>query len=142
MKKPFLTFLAVVVLLLVLCALFGYAILNTVDPDVQIAENRDSQRISDLNHIANAIRSYSLNHNTPPETLAGITPCELSSKEIGTTPVNVNLKTLLVPEYMGKIPRDPDIGTTENSGYYICINENEKVQLSAPTASINLDVEV
>lgn len=121
--------------LLVVIGIIGIlaaVVLVAVNPGRQFASARDTQRRSDLYGITNAIYQYAVEHN-------GTVPTEITSTItfIGTGAGLVNLSTVLVPTYIGAIPKDPSTGSDLNTGYSIAKNLSGRVIASA-SSELNL----
>lgn len=113
--------------LLVVIGIIGIlaaVVLVAVNPGRQFASARDTQRRSDLYGLTNAIYQYSVENNgTIPNIITQ------TSQEVGTG--GVNLGTMLVPTYIGSIPKDPSGGTDAATGYLIYRNTNGRLVASA-----------
>lgn len=103
--------------LLVVIGIIGIlaaVVLVAVNPGRQFAAARDTQRRSDLYGITNAIYQYAVENN-------GTIPSVITSNptNMGTGGGFINLAAVLVPTYIGSIPRDPSNGTDTNTQYVI-----------------------
>jgi prepilin-type N-terminal cleavage/methylation domain-containing protein len=121
--------------LLVVIGIIGIlaaVVLVAVNPGRQFASARDTQRRSDLYGITNAIYQYAVENN-------GNIPTAITSTNtfVGTGGGLVNLSSVLVPTYIGSIPKDPSNGTDANTGYSISRNVSGRVVASA-SSELNL----
>lgn len=126
-------------------------VLVAINPARQFSQANDTQRRSDVNSILNAIHQYAAdNKGTLP---TGITT---TSKNITSTAgaTNVDLCTILVPQYLADLPIDPktgtesptssictDSGATYDTKYSVVSNASNRVTVSATgeiTASISV----
>ncbi len=91
-------------------------VLVAVNPSRQFKQARDSQRLANINTILNAIGQNIADHQGNlfcPDT--GVTSVSSQEKMIGTDPiVGFDAADCLVPEYLSKLPFDPD---TTRSAY-------------------------
>ncbi|OGM29186.1 hypothetical protein A2801_02350 [Candidatus Woesebacteria bacterium RIFCSPHIGHO2_01_FULL_41_10] len=96
---------------------------------------RDSQRRSDLYAITNAIYQYAAEHNgnLPGETSFPIVETCIGSSSECFDLANAGEDTI-VPTYIAQIPIDPTVGTKENTGYMISMDENGRVVATAPSS--------
>jgi len=121
--------------LLVVIGIIGIlaaVVLVAVNPGRQFASARDTQRRSDLYGITNAIYQYAVENN-------GNIPTAITSTSafIGSGGGLINLSTVLVPTYIGAVPKDPSTGTDANTGYLISRNATGRVVASA-SSELNL----
>lgn len=95
---------------------------GTITPEI-ITQKIDA----DITDIVQTVQIYSLQ--------TGQTPPGLSQQlqQIGTAEGNLDLESLLVPEYVPDWYYHPEGGTKENTGYWIKLqNENEVIVQSGP----------
>lgn len=93
-------------------AILGAVVLIAVNPLRQFAQARNSQRISNVNTIINAIGNrIAENHGL----FSDPTTCPISLPTtptvIGSGSGKINLRSCLVPGYISEIPVDPSIGS-------------------------------
>lgn len=95
----------------------------------QFGMARDAQRRADMYALSTAVYMYAVEHNGSfPE---GIPTGEDQRVKIGKGAGQVNLEQALVPTYMSTMPRDPLLGTDEDSGYWIYSTPGGRVVLQA-----------
>lgn len=115
--------------LLVVIGIIGIlaaVVLVAVNPGRQFAAARDTQRRSDLYGITNAIYQYAVENNGTVPSAITTTP-----SNVGTQGGLVNLSTVLVPTYIGSIPKDPSNGTDTDTQYTIFRNASGRIIASA-----------
>lgn len=101
-------------------------VLVAVNPGREFANARDTQRRSDLYSITNAIYQYSTeNSGNLPEGFPEVSTC------IGNTTPCYDISTFLIPTYITEIPADPTTGTSADTDYYIFLNNDGRLQVSA-----------
>jgi len=99
----------------------------------------DKQRQTDLSFLKQGLTQY-LEKNGSNSLL--LFNCSDSAQLIGTAPGSMDLQALLVPEFLNVLPKDPDVGTTENTGYSICLTDDKKIRLEAPNSFSETPVNV
>ena len=111
-----------------------------VNPAHQLAKARDTQRETDIYSIVATIQQYAAEHGgTFPDTDGhpdtSNFPTTLTC--IGTGGGSFNLAGAgdgtdsIVPTYVASLPKDPKIGSTEDSGYLIMVDANKHLTASA-----------
>lgn len=122
--------LVVVALIIILATITIVAI----NPGKNFRDTRNAQRSSDVNTILSAVTQYTTDGNALP---AGVTACDEDDwkvgASIGTSGVNLTFLTTGTNDYMVAVPKDPDGGTDEVTGYVIC-SIGTRVQIAAPKA--------
>jgi hypothetical protein len=128
--------------------IFGSAMV--LDSDKQFSLSRDSVRRVDVLAISNAIYQFSAEHNgSLPQLLSGQIPrtntCIGSAPpcfDLGKAGFNQNgvIVDAIVPKYISEIPRDPKIGTNENTQYYFYINQNNRIVVTATSENDEADI--
>lgn len=125
--------LVVVALIIILAAITIIAI----NPAKNFRDTRDAQRASDVNAILNAVTQYTSDGGKLSD-LGTIAKCEDGASNIGKGTGNVDLDSKLVGTEDGAvdllvaIPKDPSVGSDEDTGYTICETEGGRVQIAAP----------
>lgn len=115
--------------LLVVIGIIGIlaaVVLVAVNPGRQFAQARDTQRRSDLYGLTNAIYQYAVENNGNVPTAITASPTH-----VGQNGGLVNLSTVLVPTYVGSIPKDPSNGTDADTQYIIFRTATGRVVASA-----------
>lgn len=119
------------------------AILSTVvfvalNPVGRFADARNARRFSDINSILTAIhQSIVDNDGALPAGLA----TGQAATEIGTCVACDNLAAPLAA-FLDSIPTDPSGGTAANTGYFVEVDSNGIVTISAPDAENAVTVQV
>ncbi len=119
------------------------AILSTVvfvalNPVGRFADARNARRFSDINSILTAIhQSIVDNDGALPAGLA----TGQAATEIGTCATCDNLATPLAA-FLESMPMDPSGGTAANTGYFVEVDANGIITVSAPDAENGVTVQV
>lgn len=135
---PGFTLIEILVVIGIIAILAGIVIV-AINPGRQFAQARDSQRVSDLNSILNAIGQNMADNK-------GIFTC--GSVDIPTAPLatstiaslgGVDLRSCLVPTYLSELPVDPSVGiafkdATYNTAYGVIRDINGRVHVVATTS--------
>jgi prepilin-type N-terminal cleavage/methylation domain-containing protein len=128
--------------MLIVIAIIGIlasVIMVVVNPARQLAKARDTQRESDLFAILAAVYQYSTeNSGDLPDTDG-----DSETSNFPTTPTCIgsdascfNLSSAgeddtVVPVFMAQLPNDPLTGDSGNTGYFIWVDENDRLYASA-----------
>lgn len=125
-------------------------VLVAVSPGRQFKQARDTQRVANVNTLLNAIGQNMSDHqgnifcngNTLSETT---NPQVMKSDTVGG---GINIAECLVPEYLAKLPFDPNLVTANyvnvddyNTGYSLSIDDAGRVTISA-VGEIQTDISV
>lgn len=94
--------------------------------------NRDFQRSTDINHIMNAVRAYRIDYGNLPAGIP-LNQSEEICRDDACGPGFVNLQMLVGP-YLASIPRDPMIGNTGETRYFIQTDAAGHITVTAPDA--------
>jgi hypothetical protein len=135
-KKLLLVLIVFVVLIpVIIVSTLFFLTLTAVNPSQNFSATRNAQRSADIQQIHTTIRQYlaELDSSTL-ERLGDIPLCGNSSKAIGTGSGNIDLGKTLIPMFMTSVPKDPQTGTDEDTGYTICKVTGYDVQIRAPKA--------
>ena len=103
-------------------AILATIVIIAINPDRQFKQAHDTQRISNVNAILNAIGQNIADNKG---TLTGCTGAALPTGTATTTTIgnagtsNVNLEACLVPTYIPAMPTDPVGGTSADTKYFI-----------------------
>jgi prepilin-type N-terminal cleavage/methylation domain-containing protein len=129
-------------------AILAAVVLVAVNPARQFKLARDSQRVSNVNAILNAVHQNMAEHR-------GIFTCNGNPYELATAPTRVksgqngaDIAPCVVPDYISSLPYDPSISgakfvsvTDYDSGYEIVKDQNGRITASStgeltPTISV------
>ncbi len=120
-------------------AILAAVVLVAVNPGRQFAQARNSQRISNVNAILNAISQNSTDHK-------GIFTCASTLPTVATAIKSagggINLRDCVIPNYLNEIPVDPSTGvfvsgTDYSTGYTVFADASTtRVTVSAPSAEL------
>lgn len=127
-------------------------VLIAVNPGRQFAQARDTQRLSDLRAITDAIYQFAAEHNGDlPDTDGNDTTSNFPQAltEIGTAGFNLAIAgnaadptITVVPTYIAAMPTDPSTGDQAGTGYFLFQNANGRLVASATgelTPSISVE---
>jgi type IV pilus assembly protein PilA len=122
--------LIVVALIIILATITIIAI----NPGKNFQDTRNAQRSSDVTSILNAVTQFTSEEGNSIAMFTNIQECPTQTF-IGEGDGLVNLKSLLVEEFIVEIPKDPQpAGTDANTGYQICRTASGRVEITAPRA--------
>jgi len=111
-------------------AILATVVFVALDPIKRFQDARDSRRWGDVNGILTAIHEYIVDNDgsLPP----GLTNGQAAT-ELGTCGACDNLTTPLA-KYLKTMPIDPQGGTTVNTGYFVAVDANNIITVSAVNA--------
>lgn len=132
-KKKGFTLVEILVVVALVAILAAITII-ALNPGKNFADTRNAQRSADVAEILSAVTQYTSEQGNALDDFGVITLCTAGSNAIGTGVGNINIATLVVPDYLVAIPQDPRTGSPENTGYTICMSEGGRVQIDAPSA--------
>jgi type IV pilus assembly protein PilA len=117
-------------------AILAAVVIVAINPARQFAQARNSQRISNINTILNAIGQNLADNKgifTCPDISTAI-GSPTASTTIGTS--GTNLASCLVPTYIpSSIPADPSGGTDANTLYEVSVDSYGRYMVCAPKAA-------
>jgi len=123
-------------------AILAAIVVVAINPARQFAQARNSQRVSNVNAILNAIGQNMADNK-------GIFTCSQTLPAVATTtPISrggINIRSCVVPTYLSEIPIDPKAATitctdtdctagTYNTLYTVFQDSNGRVNVCAPEA--------
>lgn len=120
-------------------AILTAIVLVAVNPGRQFAQARDTQRRADVTTISAAIVAYMADPVNKGNLPAGITTlCTAGTHQVGAGTGNLNLEALVAPDYVAAIPIDPTGGTTDDTGYTVCVANSSarRITVSAPNTEL------
>jgi type IV pilus assembly protein PilA len=133
-----------------LIALLAATVIVAVNPARQFAQGRNSQRISNVNAILNAI-GQNIADNRGIFTCNGAAyelaeAASGSAAEIKKDQAGGDIRPCIVPAYISEIPLDPAGGTNTcgdencdpgdyNTGYTVSLDDNGRITVCAPNAA-------
>lgn len=93
-----------------LIAILATIVLIAINPARQFRQANDSQRVSNVNAILNAVGQYIADHKgaLPPNTDDGDTATKIEIKKTS----GANICASLVPTYLPSLPVDPSLGAS------------------------------
>ncbi len=124
-------------------AILASIVVVAINPARQFAQARNSQRISNVETILNAI-GQNLADNKGIFTCAGVTITS-TAENIGTGAGNMDL-SCLVPTYIPSvIPMDPGgagltAGTAADTQYTVLVDSNGRYTIAAPNAELGQSI--
>lgn len=131
-------------------ALLATIVIVAINPSRQFAQARNTQRVSNVNAILNAIGQRIADNKGVFDSAGGCPPLTLATPTASTT-INftggatvpalgggaVDIGTnCLVPTYIPSLPVDPDPSVVSPStGYELSVDANKRIMICAPKAS-------
>lgn len=119
-------------------ALLATVVFVALDPVTRFADARNSRRWNDVNSILTANHQYIVDNDGALPT--GLTT-GMSNTELGTCATCVDLSTPL-STYLKTMPIDPQATDGTNTGYFIEVDSNNIITISANNAENGETVEV
>jgi len=116
-------------------AILTAAVAIAVNPGRQFAQARDSQRRADISAIVSAVYQYAADNNGNIPAVITTTPTN-----VGTGTGLVDLSSVLVPDYLASIPKDPSTGTDADTLYVIFKQSNRVVASASGEVGGNITV--
>lgn len=128
-----------ILIVLSIIGILSTILMVLVNPGRQLAKARDTDRQSDLFAILASVYQYSTEHSGELPDTDG----DPETSNFPTTPTCIgtgvgcyNLASAgeddtIVPVYMPQIPTDPRTGESADTGYFIWVDENNRLQASA-----------
>ena len=129
-----------------LIAILAAIVLIAINPARQFAQGRDSQRISNLNSILNAVGQRMADNkgtfdglNAANSIVCPAIPTTSTSTIVTTTPAagEINL-SCLVPTYLPSMPVDPSAGSGTNTKYSVRADTNGRIWVAATTTESSI----
>ena len=121
-------------------AILASVVIIAINPARQFAQARDSQRISNLNAILNAIGQRLADNKGIFAGSVGSQICptlpSTATKITTDTPAATTTSAALgclVPTYISILPTDPSGPTAPDTGYSVFVDANGRVHVSAAT---------
>ena len=138
-----------ILLVIGIIAILAAVVIVAVNPARQFAQARNTQRLSNVNTILNAVYQYAVdNTGTLPSSIPmsadcfGVTTNEIC-KTGGTCTSLVDLSVLTTDEkYLVSMPYDPSGATTDGTGYHIAKSANGRITVCAPHAELDVTISV
>lgn len=119
-------------------AILATVVFVALDPVSRFADARNSRRWNDVNSILTAVHEYIVDNDGSLPT--GLTTGQAAT-EIGSCGSCDNLSTPLTA-YLKSLPLDPSGGTAVNTGYFVEVDSNNIVTVSADDAESGETIEV
>jgi type IV pilus assembly protein PilA len=123
-----------------LIAILAAVVIIAINPGRQFAQGRNSQRVSNVNAILNAIGQNIADNKgsfTCPVNGFGTNAIDATVADISSTSTKADIMPCIVPLYMSSVLVDPVTGsgnstTTYVSGYQVSKDGNGRYTVSAP----------
>ncbi|MDD3661953.1 MAG: prepilin-type N-terminal cleavage/methylation domain-containing protein [Candidatus Dojkabacteria bacterium] len=136
-----------ILVVVALIAILAAVTIVAINPGKNFADTRNATRSADVNQILNAVTQYTSEEGHAIGDLGTIPACADTTdglgREIGSGEGLVDLAgTALVDEYIVGIPEDPQEGSPEKTGYFICLTAGGRVQITAGFAENDKDIVV
>ncbi len=134
-----------VLIVMGIIAILAAVVLVAINPGRQFAQARNSQRISNINALINAIGQNSADNKGVFTCAAGALPT--TETKIASTG-GYDIRGCIVPNYISEIPFDPSNGsitssTTYNTEYTIKVDDaTKRITISAPKAELDAIISI
>lgn len=123
-----------VLIVIGIIAILAAVVLVAINPARQFASARNSQRLSNVNAILNAI-GQNMVDNKGTFTCGGLgLPAASTSIDNGVG--SGQNFSCLTPTYLAALPADPSAASSVATGYYISVDPNGRVLICAPDAGL------
>lgn len=125
-------------LVVAILAIVAGIVIIAVNPGRNLGDTRNSQRLTDVNDILNAVYEYSLDNNgsLPPSITTAATEICATGSASCTNLVDLSVVTSS-KKGITTMPKDPQCNTTcatNGTGYKILKTTNGRITVSAPAA--------
>jgi len=138
-----------ITIVIALMAIFITVYFLAANPGGQLAQARNSERLSHLQAILNYIEQDMADNNGLFVCSVGTIPTSTSRMTSDAGSGNYNIGPCLIPTYMGALPFDPVAtggryvsASNYDTGYSISMNASGTLTLSAPYAELGITVSV
>lgn len=144
-KKKGFTLIEVLVVIGII-AILASVVLVAVNPSRQFAQARNSQRVSNVNALLNAIGQNIADNKGIFTCAAGSVPSTATVVKSGNG--GYDIRQCLVPTYLPEVPADPSSGliksaTDYNTGYEVSQDATTKrLIIGAPSAELNETISI
>lgn len=137
-----------ILVVLGMIAILATVVLIAINPSRQFAQARNSQRISNVNAILNAMGQNLADNRGLFTCAAGTLPT--TAKKIATGAGNYDAGPCLVPTYLSALPFDPSgagahyTSTTDyDTGYFVATaTSTGRITISAPSAELGQSISI
>lgn len=126
-------------------AVLAAVVLVAVNPARQFAQARNTQRVSNITALLNAV-SQNMADNKGVFTCSAVGQIPFEATTISSE--SYNIRNCLVPNYLSEIPTDPTSGsvtsdTVYNTGYKINQDVNtRRIVVTAPSAELGQTISI
>jgi prepilin-type N-terminal cleavage/methylation domain-containing protein len=130
-----------ILIVISLIAILATVVLIAINPGKQFAQARNSQRLSNINALLNAI-NQNMADNRGTFVCTSVTSLPSTTTLIASA-AGIDLRPCLIPTYINEIPVDPEqgtfvSGTDYSTGYTISQDSSSKrITIAAPSAELN-----
>jgi prepilin-type N-terminal cleavage/methylation domain-containing protein len=128
-----------VLIVIGIIAILATVVLVAVNPGRQFALARNSQRMSNVNALINAIGQNIADHRGTFTCAAGAIPTTATGLK---STDGYDIRTCLVPTYLAEVPTDPETGkftsaTDYDTGYTLAQDAiTKRITIAAPSAEL------
>jgi prepilin-type N-terminal cleavage/methylation domain-containing protein len=133
-----------VLIVIGIIAILASVVLVAVNPGRQFALARNSQRVSNLNALINAIGQNIADHKGTFTCTAGVIPTTATTLKTD----GYDIRPCLVPTYLAELPLDPETGSftsasTYDTGYTLIQDTTTKrLTVNAPSAELGEKISI
>ncbi len=145
MKKKGFTLIEVLIVIGII-GILATIVLVAINPNRQFAQARNTQRISGVNALINAISQNIADNKGVFTCASGALPS--TATIIQSQSGGLNIRNCLVPNYLSELPIDPISGsslsgTDYNTGYSVIQDASTKrITVGAPSAELNETISI
>jgi type IV pilus assembly protein PilA len=135
-----------VLIVIGIIAILATVVLVAVNPGRQFALARNSQRVSNINALINAIGQNIADNKGTFKCATGTIPTTSTSLKTGTG--GYDIRPCLVPTYLSELPADPETGsmtspTDYDTGYSLSQDSTTKrIIITAPSAELGETISI
>lgn len=136
-----------ILLVVGIIVLLAGIVIIAINPGRQLAVVRNTERVSDIKQISNAVQQYYIDKGYYPASMPTTTLMEICDTGTASTSEGIDCNGLadlsaLVPAYLSAIPKDPQATTIDGTGYQIMENPTRHIISTAPHAELNVEISI
>jgi uncharacterized protein (TIGR02145 family)/prepilin-type N-terminal cleavage/methylation domain-containing protein len=129
-----------ILLVTALLAIMAGIVIFAINPQKQLANTRNAERLMDVNTIHKAINQYLIDYGSYPGSIAS-TSMEICRPGASDCTGLLDLSGLTSStKYLVDLPRDPRVANANGTGYYVCRSSESRVMVFSPLAELNYEI--